>query len=180
MSKTSGNRRGATGVSVDSVVDDLLYVLPVIHKKLLRLHIPAGEARISRLHFIAMTMIDDEGRLPVCEIARRLGVKKSQMTAVINQLVAQGMAMKQRDSRDRRVTNVVLTDGGRAAINEFREIVREGMKSRLSFLNSEELEGLAMALRKLKQVGERLRTENEKVSPAIGVSKQKRRSSQNE
>lgn len=180
MNRRNGNRKSATGVSVDSVVDDLLYVLPVIHKKLLRLHIPAGEARISRLHFIAMTIIDDEGRLPVCEIARRLGVKKSQMTAVINQLVVQGMAMKQRDARDRRVTNVVLTDGGRAAINEFREIMRQDIKNRLSFLNDEELEGLAMALRKLKQVAERLQTEDEKVSPVVGVGKRKPRSSQNE
>lgn len=164
---------------MDSVVDGLLYVLPVIHKKLLKLQFPA-ELRISRLHYVVMSVIDDEGSLPVCEIAHKLGLKKSQMTAVVNQLVAQGLAMKQRDVRDRRVSNVVLTEDGRRVIDEFRVVVRKAIRDRLSFLNREELDDLAIALAKLKQVGERFQVEEEKVSPAAGVGKRKQRSSQNE
>jgi DNA-binding MarR family transcriptional regulator len=168
-------------ISVDSVVDELLCVLPLIHKKLLRLRAPVAELRISKLHFVAMNMIDDEGSLPVCQIARRLGVKKSQMTALVNQLVAQNLVVKQRDPRDKRVTNVVLTDDGRLAIKKFRETVRESIKSRFSCLTVEELKDLATAIKKLEQIGERLQAHDEAVN--LGYwrqSKTKRRRAKDE
>jgi DNA-binding MarR family transcriptional regulator len=103
------------------------------------------------------------------------------MTALVNQLVAQNLVVKQRDPRDKRVTNVVLTDDGRLAIKKFRETVRESIKSRFSCLTVEELKDLATAIKKLEQISERLQAHDEAVN--LGYwrqSKTKRRRAKDE
>lgn len=140
---------------LDSVVEDLLYVLPVIHKKLLKIPLSALPADVSRLHLAAMMQLEDGG-LPICEVARRLGMLKSQMTGVINQLSALGMVTKRRDMRDRRVSRASLTDSGRETLKRFREMVRKNLKFKLSYLSADELAGLSVALRKLRHVSMQL------------------------
>lgn len=51
------------------------------------------------------------------ELAIRMGVAQGTVTALIDKLEQTGMVSRQRSETDRRQTNVVITDAGRAAVD---------------------------------------------------------------
>jgi DNA-binding MarR family transcriptional regulator len=150
--------------TLDSVVKGLFHILPVFHKQLFRVQLVTSEGNLFRLHFITMAMVDEEDNLPVCEVARRLGMRKSQMTPVLNQLVELGMVVKRRDAKDRRMSRVSLTNHGRATLEEFKGMIRQNIKGKLSHLAPEELEELSLALGTLRKISAYLEAEGKDVS----------------
>jgi DNA-binding MarR family transcriptional regulator len=110
---------------------------------------------LSRLHLAIMGMLGRES-LPISEIGMRLVAPKSQMTRLVDQLVSLGIVVRQPDARDRRVTNISLTDHGRAVLRERRELVKKNIRKKISCLTSAELATLSDALVKLKKIGAKL------------------------
>jgi len=146
--------------TIDDVVENLLYVLPLIHKKLLKIEPPADKPKLtlSRIHVSIMGMIRDDGPLPISEIARRLLIPKPQMTHLINNLVNHGMVAKQVSSEDRRVVNISLTSAGETTIRRLDEILKMNVRKNLSYLSDAELEELSVVLAKLRELGTKLET----------------------
>jgi DNA-binding MarR family transcriptional regulator len=58
------------------------------------------------------------GPLEPGQIARLAGVTRASISAVLNTLERDGFVSRLRESRDRRVVTIVLTDAGRAAVIE--------------------------------------------------------------
>jgi len=141
--------------AIDSILDNLFQVLPIVHKKLLRMDMGGVTGNLSRLHLAIMGMLG-EGSLPISEIGMRLVAPKSQMTRLVDQLVGLGIAVRQPDARDRRVINISLTDHGRAVLRERRELVKKSIRGKISCLTSAELATLSDALMKLKDIGAKL------------------------
>jgi hypothetical protein len=74
--------------TLDTIVENLFYVLPIIHKRLLKIDPPdvSRDIRLSRLHLGIMGMLNNEGCLPISEAAKKFIIAKPQMTHLINQL----------------------------------------------------------------------------------------------
>jgi DNA-binding MarR family transcriptional regulator len=140
---------------IDGILDNLFQILPVIHKKLLRMDLGGVSGNLSRLHLALMRMLG-EGNLPVSEIARRLVIPKSQMTRLVDKLVKLDIVERQPDTRDRRVINISLTDHGEILLKKYRQLVRQNIRNKLSCLTPGELADLSMALEKLKDIGAKL------------------------
>jgi len=140
---------------IDSIVENLFLILPIIHKKLLRMDLGGVTRNLSRLHFAIMGTLGREG-LPVSEIAKRLLIPKSQMTHLIDELVGLGIVERQPDTKDRRVINISLTNPGRIVLKECRNLVRQNIRNKLSCLTPAELADLSVALEKLRDIGARL------------------------
>jgi DNA-binding MarR family transcriptional regulator len=141
--------------AIDSILENLFQVLPVIHKKLLRMDMGGVTGNLSRLHLAIMGMLSEES-LPISEIGTRLVAPKSQMTHLADQLVSLRIVVRQPDARDRRVINISLTDHGRAVLRECREMVKQNIREKISCLTSAELVALSDALVKLKDIGAKL------------------------
>jgi DNA-binding MarR family transcriptional regulator len=141
--------------AIDSILDNLFQVLPIIHKRLLSMDMGGVTGNLSRLHLAIMGMLGRES-LPISEIGMRLVAPKSQMTRLVDQLVSLGIVVRQPDARDRRVTNISLTDHGRAVLRERRELVKKNIREKISCLTSAELATLSDALVKLKKIGAKL------------------------
>src|SRR4051794_21545764 len=58
-----------------------------------------------------------EGPLPPSALVKRLGIASASVTALLDRLEAAGYTRRERHPTDRRSVLVVLTPGGRAAIN---------------------------------------------------------------
>jgi DNA-binding MarR family transcriptional regulator len=140
---------------IDSIVENLFLILPIIHKKLLRMDLGGVTRNLSRLHFAIMGTLGRKG-LPVSEIAKRLLIPKSQMTHLIDELVGLGIVERQPDTKDRRVINISLTNPGRIVLKECRNLVRQNIRNKLSCLTPAELADLSVALEKLRDIGARL------------------------
>lgn len=144
--------------TIEHIIENLFYVLPLIHKKLLKIDTPKIELpiNISQLHVAIMGMLKDEGPLPISEIARRLLIPKPQMTHMINNLVNSGIVEKKNDLKDRRITNIIITETGKATFCQIDEFLKNNVRKNLSYLSDNELDELSYLLTKLRELGSRL------------------------
>jgi DNA-binding MarR family transcriptional regulator len=141
--------------AVNSILDNLFQILPIIHKKLLRMDMGGVTGDLSRLHIAIMGMLG-KGSLPISEIGARLVAPKSQMTRLVDQLVSSGIVERQSDIGDRRVINISLTDYGYTVLGECREKVKQNIRKKISRLTIDELIAFSEARVKLKDIGEKL------------------------
>jgi DNA-binding MarR family transcriptional regulator len=149
----------AYNATLDNIIDDLFYVLPIIHKKLLKLD-PSRPLALNLTHLqIGILMISrEEGPLPISEIAARLQVSRPQMTPLIGSLVRAGLVEKQPGQRDRRVTGIALTAKGQSEVALCEKYLKDSVKTKLGFLEAGDLADLSAALRKLREIGLRWET----------------------
>jgi DNA-binding MarR family transcriptional regulator len=141
--------------TIESILENLFHVLPMIHKKLLRMDLGGVTGELSRLHLVIMDMLREES-LAVSEVAKRLVIPKSQMTHLIDQLADLDIVARHHDTSDRRVTNISLTGHGREVFEECRGMVKNTIRGKLSRLTRAELTETARALEKLKNIGAKL------------------------
>jgi len=141
--------------TIDSIIDNLFIILPFIHRKLLRIDFEGVNKNISRLHFAIMDVVNQQ-RLPMSEIGKRLFLPKPQMTHLIDHLIELGIVERQPDSRDRRITNIVLTDTGKTALGECKQLVRDNIRQKLDRLQGEQLTELSILLKRLRELGSSL------------------------
>ena len=141
---------------LDTIIENLFYVLPVIHKKLLNVD-PLNvscEIHLSRLHVGILATLK-ENTMSISEIAKKKFISKPQMTHIINQLFSAGMVERQSNTNDRRVTNITLTQKGKETFEQFDEFLKTNVRKQLSYLTEKELEGLSLSLLKLREIGSR-------------------------
>ncbi|MBI5088868.1 MAG: MarR family transcriptional regulator [Actinobacteria bacterium] len=83
------------------------------------------------------------------QIARLAGVTRASISAVLNTLERDGFVTRLRESRDRRVVTIVLTDAGRAAVIEGYRRQHEVERAWLGSLSDTKRSQLIAALRTL-------------------------------
>jgi len=145
---------------VRRTADDLLSVPPLIfrgvRRKLLKTALDNMNIDVSPLHFEIMRLLKEDGTLHITEIGERLQLARAQMTHLIDKLVELEMVERQADSADRRVTNIVLTDKGRAFLEEHGGNIWKATKELVSGLTDEELADLSASLERLRDILSRL------------------------
>jgi DNA-binding MarR family transcriptional regulator len=157
VKKNSNNLVSVDSIAIESIADNLFYVLPILHKKVMKIEPPAIDCgvHISRQHIGIMVRLS-MGTLPMSEIARDYLIPKPQMTFLINQLYKAGLVDRRPNRNDRRVTDVTLTDKGKEVFNQCDKYLKNNVKEQLSFLTEKEIEDFAATLQKLKEIGARL------------------------
>ncbi len=145
----------AYNTTLDNIIDDLFYVLPVIHKKLLKLDpsgLPVG-LNLTRLQIGILMVIREDGSLPISEIAARLQVSRPQMTLLIDSLARAGLVEKKPGRLDRRTIGVALTAEGQSGVALCEKYLKDSIKAKLGFLGASDQADLAASLAKLKEIG---------------------------
>ena len=89
------------------------------------------------------------GPLEPGQIARLAGVTRASISAVLNTLERDGFVSRLRESRDRRVVTIVLTEAGRAAVIEGYRRQHEVERAWMSALSDTERAQMTAALRLL-------------------------------
>jgi DNA-binding MarR family transcriptional regulator len=145
---------------LERIATELLSISPLIHRgvrrKLLKAELSNINIDVSPLHFEVMRLVDEEGSLRITEIGERLRVARAQMTHLIDKLVELGMVVRQADSTDRRVTNIVLTTKGNAFLEKHGGNIRKATREFLAGLTDEELADLSASLERLRDILSRL------------------------
>ncbi len=140
--------------NADAVLENLLSLMPVFHKKITRLGRDITDD-LAPPHMAIMGMLSRHS-LTATQLADRLAAKKPQVTFLVEQLVQMGLVERTPDTRDRRVINLSLSEHGRARFNEIKMKVRENVRERLGMLTPEDIEKMADALETLKGIVARL------------------------
>ncbi len=137
---------------LDSIIENLVHIPPLIHKKLLKANLEAVNKDIARPHFAIMGTLNELGTLPVSTIGEKLLIPKPQMTHFLDKLTSLGVVERLPDARDRRIINVVLTSKGKTVLGECKELIRDNIRKKLAYLKDDELEELSVSLRKLRGI----------------------------
>ncbi len=78
------------------------------------------------------------------------------MTHLIDKLYTMGLVERSPDVRDRRITNVALTNEGNVKLEMYRKVLRSNIKKKLAALDTDELEELSVALKKIREFEKKL------------------------
>ena len=138
---------------LERVTEDLLSIPPVIFRivrnKFVRAALTDIGADITPHHFEIIRLLMEGGTMHVAEIGQRLEIARAQMTQLIEKLVDLGIAERQPDTNDRRITNIAITQQGILLLEEHKHIVEEAIREMMVYLSDSELEELSTSLRKL-------------------------------
>ncbi len=141
---------------LDSVVNDLLSITPLvrrnIQRKIVRTAFAKIEEDITLPHLEVIVTLKEEGTRHIAEIGEKLQIPKPQMTHLIDRLEDLGIIARHPDTTDRRIINIELTDKGKQIIDELDRIIKCSMREKLSGLTDEELRDLSQSLRKLGDI----------------------------
>jgi DNA-binding MarR family transcriptional regulator len=102
--------------------------------------------RISGRQLAVLIAIDDEAPQSQQEVARRMGVDRTTMVALIDELENKGFVERRQDPDDRRKNVVVLTDLGRTTLRQATAATRKAERRFLSSLSDDESAMLKKAL----------------------------------
>ncbi len=113
-----------------------------------------GEDGLAPRVFSALSLIVHIPDITQSDLARRLGIERSGLVAITDDLEARGFVIRQPVPGDRRVQALAATKAGKAAYLEALQTVRAHEARLLSDLSPAEAETLVGLLRKIRQIGD--------------------------
>jgi DNA-binding MarR family transcriptional regulator len=141
--------------ALESVVEDLLSIPPLMRRNIQRKLVRTAFARIEDIslpHFEIMKTLEESGTAHIVEIGKKLQIPKPQMTHLVDRLERLEMVERQPDESDRRSFNLTLTEKGCRTLEEHDRIIKNSIKQKLSCLTGDELRELSVSLRKLRDI----------------------------
>jgi MarR family transcriptional regulator, organic hydroperoxide resistance regulator len=141
--------------ALDGVTGNLLRIMPLLHKKLMRMDLGGTDSDFTRLHFAIMGQLVSTN-MTATDLANDFVMPKSQMTHLLDKLVASQIVQRMPATDDRRVVYLALTDCGKTLLRELNDKVRQNIKKRLSALTPEEFQEFQKALETIRVIGCRL------------------------
>ncbi|WP_316013165.1 MarR family transcriptional regulator [Roseobacter sp. HKCCA0434] len=101
--------------------------------------------------FSALSLIVQFPQITQSELARKLGIERSGLVAIVDELEGRGFVARMPVPGDRRVQALAATKDGRTAYLHAREVVRSHEETLLSDLTPDELDTLNGVLRKIRE-----------------------------
>lgn len=132
--------------TLDHVTEDMLYLFPLMYKKLLHAEQALAQELALTLPLHVMAIIKKRGPVSMSTIGGCMGISKPRMTAIADQLIKDGLAAREKDPDDRRVINIQLTAKGKQALDKGKAYVRSQLKIDLEQLPKEDIDALHKAL----------------------------------
>lgn len=113
-----------------------------------------GEDGLAPRLFSALSLIVRYPNITQSDLARKLGIERSGLVAMIDDLEGRGFVARKAVPGDRRVQALAPTEPGKAAYLHARDAVRTHEAELLSALSPEETETLIGLLKKIRHIGD--------------------------
>ncbi|WP_408009993.1 MarR family winged helix-turn-helix transcriptional regulator [Pseudalkalibacillus sp. A8] len=104
---------------------------------------------INNENFMSLELLYSKGPHPVQKISEILSIPSGSITYVVDRLEKKGLVERQPNPNDRRASNVVLTEEGRALFDEIFPKHVATISQNLSFISNDEKEQLIDLLKKI-------------------------------
>jgi DNA-binding MarR family transcriptional regulator len=140
----------------DEIVANLVAVMPIFHRKLISILDDSDAPRLKHYQFTILGMLSSRDALPVSEFSHRLLISRPQMTAILDNLVEQGLISRTVDETDRRIVRISITSKGRRVFSQAVEHIRTGIAQKLAHLDKKDLDLFAVSLRHIAEIGAKL------------------------
>ena len=104
---------------------------------------------LSRENFMILELLYSKGPHPVQKISETFSIPSGSITYVVDKLEKKGLVERQPNPNDRRASNVVITEEGRALFDEIFPKHVATISENVSFITNEEKEQLITLLKKI-------------------------------
>ena len=145
-------KRAIDSQMVDSMAQNMLTLLPLARKRLLRLDIIQKEHQMPFSHLQVLALLHLHDSLSVSEISRRLGIAKPNITPLVDRLYEAGYVNRQHDAQDRRVVNISLEAAGREKLEKIRADLSVHIHEQLSTLNAADCRELSNSISSMVRI----------------------------
>lgn len=126
-----------TTVSIDKIIENLLYLHPLLSKSLTRSIRTKTNLNPGSLYILGM--LNKYDILSMSEIGCKLSMPKPHVTAQVDRLVAEEMVERLFDSNDRRIINIRMTEKGKEDFKVIKQEISQDMRKRIEKLDSKKL-----------------------------------------
>ena len=92
----------------------------------------------------------------VGELARRLSISAPSTSSIVDRMEEHGLVERVRNSEDRRVVHVAVTERGRELVSEFTGLRREHMQRMFDMMTADELRDVIRGLEAMSRMFARL------------------------
>ena len=137
---------------LNKMVEDLYTLFPLVRKKLFKHRRHHKREKLPPSHYQVLGILRKRGELPLSEIGRMAHIHKSNMTALTDKLVEEGVAERMPDATDRRKINLAISDQGREKLKHWKKQHHNEIKTRLSSLSEEDQEKLYQSIKDIKEI----------------------------
>lgn len=138
--------------NLEYIVQNFVDIMPLFQKKLIRRDCGFEKDIFNHSQFQIMATLNQYGKQPISEVAKKLLISTPNMTKLLNKLIDEGMVERFPDDKDRRIININLTEKGKNYLNEKFNQMKLSLKNRLSTIPNEQLDKLSTSLENLKNV----------------------------
>lgn len=145
-------KKAADAEVVSMVTQNLFEALPIFRKRILHMDVIQREYHIPLSHIQVLARLNDYGSMSVSEISRRLGIAKPNITPLVDRLIANNMAARQRDEQDRRVVNITITPEGEAQLAAIRNTMLSQVSMWADNFTASELKELNHSLASINRI----------------------------
>ena len=147
------NSRGQSPDINDSRTKDIIFFIrrlmqgaEIYNKELNRRY------SISSAQLNCLLALFENGPLPPSQVAKYMMVKSSTVTGVVDRLEQKGLVERVRNSPDRRVITIQLTEAGKNLTANAPPPIQRKIVTGLRNLSQKEIESIALALSKLSDM----------------------------
>lgn len=109
-------------------------------------------AGIGKWHYAVLAALAEFGAQSQADVGRRLGLDRSDMVAVLNDLQADDYVTREADPADRRRNIVTISDAGHAALAGFDRLVAEADGLLMAGLSADDQARLKALLERIAHV----------------------------
>lgn len=104
------------------------------------------QGSLSLVQLMVLTILETNGPLAMTHLAEALDVSDASVTGIVDRIERRGLVERRRDSADRRVVLVHLTERGAAVFRDIRARRRAKLTALADELSDDELEGVVTAM----------------------------------
>lgn len=102
-----------------------------------------------RYHFALLSSLDEFGPLSQAELGRRCGIDRSYIVEAVNELAADGFAVRATDESDRRRNTITITPAGARQLQRIEHALADAQDSLLAPLQPDERAQLTALLERV-------------------------------
>ena len=114
-----------------------------------------GDFEFSLVQMLTLLLLDEEGELPIKQVAAELGRSVSATGRMLDQLVKRELVSRREDEGDRRQKLVAITEGGRTLLAAVERRRVDAQLAIMQDLSAEERAEVTRAMTLLAEAGER-------------------------
>jgi DNA-binding MarR family transcriptional regulator len=124
---------------------------------------------LSIVHLHVLTILEDDGPLPMSRLADALDVSVASATGIVDRMEARGLVERRHAANDRRVVLVHPTADGLAVFKDLEAQRRAMLAMTLAGLTNEELKSFLIGLRAMARARAQLTITESPTSPIVAV-----------